>query len=61
MTINLEALKEDLRKLGVVLIGGGLIAILLNTPPIAMYEALYSIGVGAILYIAGLVNKGESK
>lgn len=55
---DVEALKEDSRKLGLGLAGGGLLGFILQTDTITTYEAIALIVVGILIWIIGIIETG---
>lgn len=56
VNIDFKALREDLRKLGLVLAGGGLAAIFLGSPATTHEEALQAMVLGLLFYVLGLFS-----
>lgn len=54
--VDVEAGKEDVRKLALVLVGGGLAGMFFINDKIMLGEGLYVFIFGTILWIVGLIN-----
>lgn len=58
---NTEALQDDLRKLGVILVSGGLASLVLDTPTAATQDAFIAIAIGVAVYLVGFISKNNKE
>lgn len=52
--INRDNLKEDLRKLSIILIGGGLVGLIVGNDKVAAPEAFALVVFGLVFWLTGL-------
>ncbi|WP_130537683.1 hypothetical protein [Thiomicrorhabdus indica] len=58
---NTEALQDDLRKLGVILVSGGLASLVLDTPTATTQDAFIAIAIGVVVYLVGFISKNNKE